>query len=243
MVRARQKHGVGGDQMSTTDEKAQAPRKSGPGAAIGEAVALFLTGASVGTLVGLSATPVVEAVITTLLALAITAATIAAGIKRAEGDAATPPSGPLRAFNVWAVSAFSVGLAMGSIGGVLLRTHHTLAPSPEWFAERWKATQTPDAGVLETRLLDTLYPAAGGKDAKDGKDARDNKAAPGVLYSAPGNDVCDELMLASDANLKTVVTGIPMGDTERARLKTITGDWQPERLRNWVKTVCATSPP
>jgi hypothetical protein len=113
--------------------------------------ALLVIGFGIGWLTGLSVTPVVAAVLTTLLALASSLVAVLQVIdQRQSGNL------PLKlpSANAGPLAALVTGIAVGATGGIIARTHHWLEP---YGSEIIRAS---DAGVLfgfESSECDSLY--------------------------------------------------------------------------------------
>ena len=127
------------------------------------AFCLLVAGIGVGWLVGLSVSPVIHIVITSLVAFAVSITSALAGLKvNPDKDDLSGASSLKRKFQVevdpMPMMLMVVGLALGASLGVYGRTNNWLGPSPSRFVEQWKDTGL-DSREISQRLFDTLYPA------------------------------------------------------------------------------------
>ncbi len=104
------------------------------------AMPLFLSGVSIGWLVGLSVTPIVSSVVTVILALVAAVATLASGLPTSiltPGHPAMESNPPRRLWrgSPWLVTLLALGVAFGSGAGLFVRwriiTHASLVGGPE----------------------------------------------------------------------------------------------------------------
>jgi hypothetical protein len=118
----------------------------------GEALLLVICGGGLGWLIGLSAAPVIQGVITSLLTIVTGFAAVSSGMRAKEGaEAATTTGKAIRAVHALPVAAIVVGIAVGSSFGVYARTNQWLGPNPEY----WEHTT---ASKIEERLFDIMFP-------------------------------------------------------------------------------------
>lgn len=137
-------------------------------ARIAAAIALGLL---TGLLVGLSTSGVTASVVSAALAMAAGVAALT-GIKTPflpKGDSAAKRS----ASHDWAVFAFAVVTVTGLGGGLWMRTHDTLSPSPKELIARWQA-----AGLGEEAARDIVVAQLGGGSSRSGP-----PSAATVLFS------------------------------------------------------------
>lgn len=122
-------------------------------------LALVLCGLSLGWLMGMSVSPVVKDVLTALLAVVTTLLMALAGLsgnKQAENDNALIRR--LNSFDALPVGVFLAFLALGSAGGVFVRTNDLLGPNPTTMAWRWAlAADDPLRLQLRKILLDQRF--------------------------------------------------------------------------------------
>jgi hypothetical protein len=123
---------------------------------------LSVSGFGVGWLIGLSVSPVVHIVITSLIAFVVSVTSALAGLK-VNGDKAQPNNTvssrrKLRIeVNPVPMMLMVVGLAFGASLGVYGRTNSWLGPSASRFADHWKDTGLEKRDISR-RLFDSIYP-------------------------------------------------------------------------------------
>ena len=133
----------------------------------------LLSGLSIGFLVGLSTTPVVQTVIASVLALAVAVVTALVGLNdiRLKETPVTADQSEKRTaevkFLVAPLACLLMGVAAGACLGVLVRSQHWLAPNPEAFAKRWEKSGLGES-ELTRRLLEQEYPTGTGDGSKSG---------------------------------------------------------------------------
>jgi len=149
---------------------------------LSQSVALGLAGLAFGWLIGLSVSPVIQGVITALLALAVGVAGVLAGIRPAtEGDTTKEDeeskakssahqnwvsrTGKLDA-SPWPVACLVVAVALGSSLGVFARVSEWLSPDPHRLAARWTRAGLSEPEVIH-RLFDQLHPSSEVSEKKD----------------------------------------------------------------------------
>lgn len=98
-----------------------------------EWLAILLSGAATGWLLGLTLLPLAESLITSLLAIVLGAASILAGLQAPQGAARAEKGVRIRPE---AVAALSVGLALGASLGTVARTHDWLGAPPRGTSDR-----------------------------------------------------------------------------------------------------------
>jgi hypothetical protein len=133
---------------------------------------------SVGWLVGLSASPVVNVVVGSVIALVVAIVSALSGIQSPSvgtGDDSKDEStrftssNRLVTLNPVPVAIFAVGLAVGATVGLVARTNEVFGPNKAMFVRRWQGTGLTDVEI-KRRLFDQLYDAtpSQGSKAHDG---------------------------------------------------------------------------
>ena len=127
------------------------------------AIALLVAGLGLGWLVGLSASPVLQVVITGLMTLMISVVAILAGLEIqttnvAEGE----PHIAIKGRRIGHVAMLPptlmiLGLSIGSAFGIYARTNDWLGSDPKRTAARWKDSGLKEADVIR-RIFDNVYP-------------------------------------------------------------------------------------
>lgn len=122
---------------------------------------LAVIGISTGFLVGLSLSPVVAGVLSSVLTLVLSAVGALAGLTE-KADSDEPPATPkphgtsrLPALDVRPVAAMCLALACGSGAGMLARSNDLFGPRPSVYLRRWKNLGIEDA-ELKLRILDVV---------------------------------------------------------------------------------------
>ena len=109
---------------------------------------ILTCGLGVGWILGLSVSPAVQIVVSSMAALVACVAGVGAGINEIKGKRfAFDPS-----FVAWLI----FGLCAGAPLGILARTNELFGTNPRFFVWRWSGTQMP-AGQLQKVLFDSLY--------------------------------------------------------------------------------------
>jgi cytoskeletal protein RodZ len=139
-------------------------RKAKNGISVMKGVCLALSGIGVGWLIGLSVSPVIYIVITSLIAFIVSVTSALAGLKldEAENNSSDQPNRKHKLqveINPLPMTLMIVGLAVGASVGIYARTNNWLGPRPANFAARWKDTELSNKEISR-RLFDELYPAS-----------------------------------------------------------------------------------
>ena len=209
---------------------------------------VLVCGTAIGWLVGLSVSPVVQGVITTVLALVATVVSALPAVQGNSGNSLDAERTESRNGNLvssrLALSArppvlplmlMLLGLALGSSCGIYARTHDLLTPKPASFAARWGGTGVP-ADQLQRILLQELYPSF--RDAAKPQPSPIGKSDNGsihwtVLHALPAED-CLRLKAARDASdLKTKLKMIFSSTKAQAALDSCPSE-QLEKIRTVV---------
>lgn len=154
-------------------------------------ISLGLIGASVGWLVGLSVSPVVQSVLTSLLAIASTLLLATSGLSRSD-------AGMLSKFSAAVVlppaACFFVALAFSASLGVSCRTNYTFGMNPENLADRWAKTGWSDA-----ELHRKLFQLAHQHESTPSNPGPTNPGTGAGLFNEISADECTQLKgLTSD---------------------------------------------
>ncbi len=185
---------------------------------ISTSIALGISGAGIGWMIGLSASPVVQSVTTALLTLLTTLAVFVAigvGPERLFGASFQPderraPSQNLRVLALWFVAGLVVAIATGGTIGIYARTNDWLGASPTGFVERWKVTGKKD-DELAMRLLDELYPTT----EVANRNLQSSSPLRGHLFAVVAADEYEELMAARGVALERLMKE---SDNEHVRM-------------------------
>jgi hypothetical protein len=119
-------------------------------------IALFLSGASIGLLLGLAISPTLHLIIGAAAALTGSIVGALAGVQPAPSD----QQRFVYRVDPIPFAVFVIGLAIGSPVGIYLRANDVFGPRPHLIAQRWSGTGL-DGKEIQRRLFDQLYPAHG----------------------------------------------------------------------------------
>lgn len=165
-----------------------------------------------GYLIGLSASPVVAAVISALLAMVAGVAALAgAGAKlvgKPAGGEARDPRHDMAAF------AFALLTIVGVTGGTWVRTHNLLSPDPAAVQATWQALGFDDdtaARIALARLTGISVVQEGSPDLQ----VPDDRTGGTILFSTGEVDACQ----------RTDPRRAPSADEARQTWRLAPGDW------------------
>ena len=167
---------------------------------IPNAILLLLCGASIGWLIGLSSSPVIQTVIGSLLAIITSALTLLLSVKG--GELKDKVSDKLGEINIFPLTVFLIGLSTFATIGVYARTNDWLGVNPQSFKQKWKSKDTDSSGIIK-ELYKKLY-------SNNPKDT--NNASQGVLFNL--SEDCKQLLLIDDY------------ETLSAALRSLSPEWQ-----------------
>ncbi len=130
------------------------------------AISLIVIGFGTGWLVGLSVTPVVSIIITSIVGVAATLLTVISGLKAwtpesEESETTDEPQKLNNSLNVTPIpiAIFIVGILLGSGLGVFARTHNWLGSQLFFEVKKWTDIGLDKKEVAQ-RLLDSEYPTS-----------------------------------------------------------------------------------
>jgi hypothetical protein len=123
---------------------------------------LLISGIGIGWLIGLSVSPVIYVVITSVIALVVSIISALAGLKLNEPETQSSDESRKKRrlqveINPVPMTLTIVGLVIGASVGIYGRTNNWLGPRPSNFVERWKDTELSKKEISK-RLFDELYP-------------------------------------------------------------------------------------
>ena len=116
-------------------------------------IALLVTGFGIGWLAGLSVSPVIAMIISSLLATAAAVITVLSGLETSSSDPMN--ASKLRQFlglnvNPWPIALLVIGIIGGSVLGISVRTNNWLSPkAPVAPTVLEEVNQWVDAGVAD----------------------------------------------------------------------------------------------
>jgi len=123
---------------------------------IGTYIGIALTGASLGSLAGLSASPAIGTVLSVILGVSATAVTAAMGVRDNSRE-----QGYLNVIqlSIAPLSVFVSFVTVGAVSGVWVRSNHWLEPSVQSAVALWNNNDLTREEVAR-RLLESQYPVA-----------------------------------------------------------------------------------
>lgn len=139
---------------------------------------LLLSGLALGWMVGLAVSPVIQTILTSLIAVVVSLSTALAGLRLSDSAEAQdkPPEpaagatepGKSRKFlpamlDPLPVASMVIGLAIGASVGLYARTNDWLGARTNNLVAEWKATGLSDQDITR-RVFDSLYPPPGPQD-------------------------------------------------------------------------------
>jgi hypothetical protein len=123
-------------------------------------LSLFVSGLCVGWLIGLSISPVLQTVLTSVLALVTGAVSILAGLSVADGDSGDKPRRRRVKVTPVPVAMLVLGIAIGAPFGIHARTNLWFGPNAKAASE---LTGIPEKEINK-RAYEQLYPPTTGAD-------------------------------------------------------------------------------
>lgn len=169
--------------------------------------ALFVSGLSIGWMMGMSVSPVVQTTLNTLLTMLVGILSLVAGTQSLVAVDADKAHQQwllyLRKANLLPVGAFLFALSGGSAGGIFTRMNDLLGPSPAVVAWRWGASGTDSLKIAKILLATTYGTSETIPSSTDGSVRRDRGVA--VLYSRikATSGFCERTKYKNGGELKT----------------------------------------
>jgi hypothetical protein len=171
---------------------------------------IFFGGLAAGWLTGLSATPVVAGVLSSVLTALVAYVALNPGNDRRRPGSAV---------------ALLTGVAIGAAIGVHARTHDWLGESPDNIVSRWSKKTGLDERTLYRRMFDLRYPM---------DPALRQSADRGVLFTnSVSLSECDRLRPLRGAELRNHVASV-----SSQRFAALADQLDPQNLEIVVKAVC-----
>jgi multisubunit Na+/H+ antiporter MnhC subunit len=203
---------------------------------------VFLTGIGVGWLLGLSASPVVSIVITSVTGSAAAIVAALSGLNKEAKEANTEGQRRL-AIDPLPLAALVIGIVFGSIVGISARNHHWFGSDRSSEIEQWTKLGLVKEMVV-SRLFEQLYPANGAQAGT--KSSTGNPL--GTFLFAVDVQKCDAL-LAGAAIFRATADQAPLilalksdPDPKIRQLPEVVAD--PQILQNIVeKILCVDGEP
>lgn len=145
-------------------------------------ISFLLCGISVGWLMGLSASPLIQTVIGSLLAIISSVMTILFSLQ--EGGIKDKITDKLGEINIVPLALFLIGLASAGTAGIYARTNDWFGINPISFREKWQVKDSDSSGVIKH-----LY------NLKYGQETKLSDTNNGVLFA---NNISCETVLGSN---------------------------------------------
>ena len=194
------------------------------------AICLLVSGLSVGWLMGLSVSPVIQTILTSLLTIVIGITSALAGIsfvqtQDSNSDGTPAKRRPRVIFDPLPIMGLALGIATGSALGVYARTNNWLGPKKNSFYEEWQDTGLAKEEITR-RVFDSLYPPNLDERKKDGN----SDVSANVNSSSPNKPNENNSNLSSNqpasnppqSNTEKVVRTKPSGNPPLATTKSST---------------------
>lgn len=207
--------------------KAKQNSSGGVLSALSMSLAAMLTGFGIGWLIGLSASPVVSIVITSVVGSAAAVVAAMGGLEHREGQKVSP----------WPVALLLLGLLLGSATGLRVRNENLLGQNVKGEIERWHAAglKMEDTDIAQ-RLFDISYPAAITAADKAPVNAPSSASTRETLLFAVSYDECATFKALEGDELRTELGSSP--NLSLRPLANLIGD--PVALKQIVEVViCA----
>jgi hypothetical protein len=150
-------------------------------------LSLLFCGFSIGWLMGLSASPIIQTVIGSLLAVITSVLALLSSIQK--GEMKEKITYKLGNINLFPLSVFLIGLSTSATLGIYARTNDWFGINPQSFKDKWQLKDEDSSGIIEA-LYKELHP----QDEK-----KSNNVTQGVLFN--NSEGCDELLKINDAEI------------------------------------------
>ena len=150
-------------------------------------LSLLFCGFSIGWLMGLSASPIIQTVVGSLLAVITSVLTLLSGVQ--EGEMKEKITNKLGNINIFPLSVFLIGLSVSATLGIYARTNDWFGINPKSFKHKWELKDKDSSGIIEA-LYNELHPQESKKS---------NSLTQGVLFNH--SEGCDELLKINDAEI------------------------------------------
>lgn len=111
-------------------------------------LALVVTGVGIGWLAGLSVSPVISVVITSVIGVAAAVVTALSGLKQ-ESSKTEPLKALTFRVEVWPLAILVIALVVGSGLGIVARNHHLFGSDIDSEIAKWQRVDVPKEAVME----------------------------------------------------------------------------------------------
>lgn len=159
-------------------------------------IGLLLCGLSIGWIVGLSTTPVIQGVLNSVLTIITSILTILFGFQ--SNNDVNIVNKKLGEINVFPVSLFLLGLAISSSFGIYARTNEWFGVNPIKFKEKWEIKDQDS-----TKIINRLYELKYGSIEKN---SIIEVGAPHLYYVS--SSICGELIKAKGNDFITLLSSL-----------------------------------
>jgi hypothetical protein len=164
------------------------------------AISLLLCGISIGWLIGLSISPVIQTVIGSILTIITSVITLLFSLQ--DGSIKDKITDKLGVINILPLALFLVGLSFSATIGIYARTNDWFGVNPESFRKKWESKDKDSSGIIKN-----LYNSLHVQEIKE-----TNNINQGVLFSNSEN--CDDLLRINDV------------ETLISELQSLSPEWQ-----------------
>jgi hypothetical protein len=185
-------------------------------------VAIFASGLGIGFLVGLSASPVVSALIGGIVSLAAGVVSALCGVRLEKSE--PPPGEKLNqavgsqgkgngsAFTAHVtplpIAFLVISIVLGSLLGLRARTQEWFAESPEHLSDKWQKSTGLTKEQIAVRLFNSIYGVGKGEaKSEEGKESEAKPIAAGVLFAVAAEE-CKRLRSLDAKDLRLEVQAL-----------------------------------
>lgn len=163
-------------------------------------ISLFICGISIGWLIGLSVSPVIQTVIGSILAIITSVITLLFSLE--DGSIKDKLNDKIGVINILPLAIFLAGLSFSATIGIYARTNDWFGVNPEHFKNKWEIKDKDSSGIIKN-LYNSLY----GQEPKE-----TNNINKGVFFNNSEN--CNDLLKLNDT------------ETLISELQSIGPEWQ-----------------
>jgi hypothetical protein len=151
--------------------------------------ALIAIGLSIGWMMGMSVSPVVQTILTSVIAVVVSMLSLLMGVPP---KTKTPVA-------LWPIALFMVTMVLGSAGGVFTRTNDLLGPRPGVVAWRWGGNNV-DSLIIARSLMASFITSTT-------QTSTNTNQRTAVLFGVikPTPDFCERTRYANGGVLKTLI--------------------------------------
>ena len=173
---------------------------------------VIICGLGIGWLLGLSVSPVLQIILTSLISLIVSIICILSGIQVKDDKPAVVLKRHFSSVSLLPICVLIIGICIGTPAGIYTRTNSLFGETPEHLKTMFeRAGFTPDSANEYTKmyLLNQLF-----KNKENSSESVTNKTIAG-LYSNENTTLCDLLRLQHGKNLLAILKAQNRPDINR----------------------------